>query len=462
MPSATDFANENAVKYAELKDEHIVDIKKGLELFVPTEEYFDKFTHHSTVPRGHKTFQSRILIAPKVKESDIKPRAEFVAPRPSKIAVKTVERTVENYSDKAIYSREDLQYHFDDTVKSIQATLKEIAVQKLDWIKGRAFTKSRAILTPELYALSTHPLYNTASILLTAEKAAIVFRKNKVKRWDGAHYLAHITPEGLQRLREEITAKKESLSDPVKVELDGRTYEYYSYGDFYYSVCAHDVMYPVESGTQKQYIIFMGRRQVDGQSPVDVAKLEGESDIELINNGLGSGVLVDEDGNTTADDNKQQGSVGINMDGLGAAVTDDLCILTCKFTNFNTINMFATEADRSGFDATGNAAMLKSMSGNFVELAVDATDTNVASITPVGYAYQDSVSSKYYGIGSTIVEFDAVFSNSKVADTWTAVYETNKNAEIVALLDSGAKALVRIPNNMTGALTVKVTSKSAS
>ena len=441
--------NDLAVKYAELTDEHIVDIKKNLEMFVPTEEYWDKFVHHSTVPRGHRTYQSRILIAPKVKESDITPRAEFVAPRPSKIAVKTVERTVENYGDKAIYSKEDLQFHFDDTVKSITATLKEIAVQKLDWIKGAAFLKTRAILT----AVPS----GSPTILATAEEAAIIFRKNKVKRWDGAHYLAHITPEGLRKLRGEIAARGNTLSEPVKKELDGRTYEFYTYGDFYYSVTAHDLMYKNDS---TQYIIFMGKRAVDGESPIDVAKLQGESNIELINNPLGSGVLVDAAGNYTADDNKQQGSVAINMDGLGACVSDDLCVLKCEFS-IDPVNMNATESNKSGFDATGNAAMLKSMSGNFVELAVDATDSHVTSITPVGYAYQDSTNNKYYGVGSTIVEFDAVFGSGYVADTWTAKYESTKDAEIVALLDSGAKALVRVPNNMTGALTVKVTSKSA-
>ena len=436
-------SNENAVKYAELTDEHIVDIKKNLEMFVPSEEYWDKFVHHSTVPRGHRTFQSRILIAPKVKESDISPRAEFVAPRPSKIAVKTVERTVENYGDKAIYSKEDLQYHFDDTVKSITATLKEIAVQKLDWIKGKAFLKSRAVITAQ------------STILATAEEAAIIFRKNKVKRWDGAHYLAHITPEGLKRLREEIATRGNVLSEPVKKELDGRTYEFYSYGDFYYSVTAHDLMYKDDN---TQYIIFMGKRQIDGESPIDVAKLQGETNIELINNPLGTGVLVDEDGNYTSDDNKQQGSVAINMDGLGACVSDDLCVLRCEFS-VDTINMYATESDKSGYDATGDVAMLKSMSGNFVELEIDTTDSHVTSITPVGYAYE--VSSTYYAVGSTIVEFDAVFASGYEADTWTATYETNKNAEIVALLEDGAKALVRIPNNVSGALTVKVTAKAS-
>lgn len=430
--------NENAVKYAELKDEHIVDIKKNLEMFVPTDEYWDKFVHHSTVPKGHKKYQSRILIAPKVKESDIKPRAEFVAPRPSKIAVKTVERTVENYGDKAIYSREDLQYHFDDTVKSITATLKEIAVQKLDFIKGKPFVMSRAILTAETDS------DNAQSILLTAEKAAIIFRKNKVKRWDNAHYLAHITPEGLRKLRAEIAKKKEVLSEPVKKELDGRTYEFYSYGDFYYSVTAHDLMYFVEGGTEKQYVIFMGKREVDGQSPIDVAKLQGESNIELINNGLGSGVLQDEDGNYTSDDNKQQGSVAINMDGLGACISDDLCVLRCAFS-LDFVNMNFTEPDKSGFDVTGNAAMFKSMSGNemLVELGTGATGLTVNGAVTRG--------NNKYAVGSTILEF--VSSTAITKSNFAAKYVLNNeqnaetfDAEIVAWLDSNKKVLVRAPH----------------
>ena len=456
-------SNTNAVTYAELTDEHIVDIKRNLELFVPSEEYWDKFCKHSTVPRGHKTYQSRILIAPKVKESDISPRAEFVAPRPSKIAVKTVERTVENYGDKAIYSREDLQYHFDDTVKSITATLKEIAVQKLDWIKGAAFLKSRAVLTTETYTDSNHPLYNSSSILLTAEKAAIVFRKNKVKRWTNGRYLAHITPEGLQRLRAEIAAKKEVLSDPVKLELDGKTYEYYSYGDFYYSVTSHDLMYLVESGTEKQYVIFMGKRQIDGASPIDVAKLEGESNFSLFNNSLGTGVLVDVDGNYTADDNKQQGSVAINMDGLGACVSDDLCVLKVKFS-LNFININDIESNTSGFDVTGNKAMLKSMSGNYVELAL--TGTTYTALTPTGYAYQDSGTSKYYAVGSTIIQVSVAATDEKTLGSvtkanWSATYETSKTAEILAYLDSNKSILVRVPNNISGALSIECEATAA-
>lgn len=318
--------NLNAVKYAELTDEHIKDVKKGIEMFIKSNEYWDRFVHHSKVPRGHKEFTSRRLVAPKVRPEDVRKRAEFVAPRPTKIAVITLSKTVDNYGDKAIYSREDLQYHFDNTVANIRATLQEIAVQKLDYIKGDAFFKSKA-------TISAVQVSSADNILKTAEKAAIVLRKNKAKRWDGQHYLAHITPEALMQLRAEIEAKGGRLSEPVKKELDGRTYDVYTYGDFLYSVTVSDLMYGGNGlSAGKQWIVFMGKRGIDGLSPVDAAKLEGESEIEVINNGLGSGVLEDEDGNLTADDNKQQGAVAINMDGLGACVSDDLCILDCQFT----------------------------------------------------------------------------------------------------------------------------------
>jgi len=384
-------ANENAVKYAELTDEHIKDVKVGIEMFVKSNEYWDKFVHHSSVPRGHKEFTSRRLIAPKVKPEDIKKRAEFVAPRPQKIAVMTVSKTVDNYGDKAIYSREDLQYHFDNTVANIRATLQEIAVQKLDFIKGAAFFKSKATLTAVQVS-------SADNLLATAEKAAIILRKNKANRWDGQHYLAHITPEVLNMLRAEIAAKGDRLSEPVKKELDGRTYDTYNYGDFMYSVNVSDLMYSGNGlSAGKQWVVFMGKRGIDGQSPVDVAKLQGESGIEVINNGLGSGVLVDEDGNYTADDNKQQGSVAINMDGLGACVSDDLCILDCQFTATEIKGSEIDTDDLSGYVSVSPYAkvVIKAMDGT-TEATVTATFKDGSSSGSTVSADALLVGHKYY------------------------------------------------------------------
>ena len=346
-------ANVNAINYLELTDEHIKDIKRRVEMFVKSEEYWDKFVHHSSVPRGHRTFSSRRVIAPKIKPEDVVKRAEFTAPRPTKIAVATFERTVDNYGDKVIYSREDLQYHFDDTVDIAVATLKEIAVQKKDYIKGKPFISSRAVITAKTYGSAVAG--STLNLLATAEEAAIIFRKNKVKRWANGLYLAHITPEGLKRLREEIAAKGQILDEKTKVKLGEGLESVGQYGDFMYSICPSDLLY---KNSSTQYVVFMGKRAIDGTEPVDVAKLEGESDIELINNGLGSGILADVDGNLTTDDNKQQGSIGINMDGLGADITDDLCILDCEITLSGVNEDIVALQERNGYVSASPALKL--------------------------------------------------------------------------------------------------------
>lgn len=426
-------SNAGAVKYAELTDEHIKDIKVALEKFVPEEEYWDKFAHHCTVKRGHKTFSFRRLVKPKVAEADVSARAEFVAPRPTKIVVETFEKTVANYGDKAIYSKEDMQFHFDDTVMNIKDTLKEIAVQKLNFIKGKPFINSACIIT-----------YDT-SLLKTLGNASVILRKNGAKRWDGKHWLVHLTPEAKQSLLAELRSAGASLAEPVKVKLAGREYDFDSYGDFIFSDTIDESMYKNDS---TQYLVIMGKRGIDGNSPVEVSKLEGESNIEVINNGLGTGVLVDVDGNYTSDDNKQQGAVAINMDGLGACVSDDLCILNCEISVNKIKGSALIEEDKTGF---------VSKSGNEIEITLDAgTNTN---FTLRGARY-DSTASKYYGNGSTIISVQVKADEGKTLGAvttalWKPVYKlvsggADKDAEIVAIVKTTADndtLLVRVPEN---------------
>lgn len=432
--------NEQAVTYAELTDEHIKDIKKNLELFVPSEEYWDKFAHHSIVPRGHREFTSRRLIAPKIKEADISPRAEFVAPRPTKIAVETFTKTVANYGDKAIYSKEDLQFHFDNTVNSITATLKEIAVQKRDLIKGKPFINSRAIITAES---------GTSPLIDTAKKAAIILRKNKVKRWANGLYLAHVTPECLQKLQEEIEAKGVSIPEKIKVTVNGKLEELDHYGDFMYSVTDSDLLYKSAS---VQRIVYMGRRGIDNESPVDVAKLSGESEIELINKGLGTGILVDVDGKLTTDDNNQQGVVALNMDGLGAAVSDDLAILNCEVSVNEIAKTTLAEAAKTGF---------VSVSGNEVELTL--TGTTYTELVPSGYASYNATSGKYYASKNSVLKVQVKAAANKTLGTvttanWTASYNSGSNTVPIQVFLKTVKdndtIYIEIPEGVKGALTI--------
>ena len=427
-------ANEKAVNYAELTDEHIADVKQGLELFVKTEEYWDKFAHHSSVPRGHRTFTSRRLIRPKVKPEDIQERAEFIAPRPTKIALATFTKTVHNYGDKAIYSKEDLQFHFDDTLNSIRYTLQEIAVQKKNIIKGKAFISSRAILT-----------YDT-NFRTTLRKAVKILRKNGVKRWDGMHYLAHMTMEELSAFRAEVEAASEK-SEKLRMKLEGVDYEFDVWEDWIISVPWNDDVTLYKNDTT-QYLVMMGKRGIDNTSPVDVAKLEGESDIQLINKGLGTGILQDVDGNYTTDDNNQQGVVAINIDGLGAAVSDDLAILVCE-VSANAVHGSALAIS----DLTGYV----SHSGN--EIEVGLTGTTYTEFDLKGARY-DSTASKYYASGNSVIAVQVKAATGKTlgsvtAAAWTAKYKLvsggdDISAEILGCVKTAANydtLIVRVPNN---------------
>lgn len=427
-------ANENAVKYASLPDEIIPQIAEGIELFVKSQEYWAKFARKSPVPQGHKTFTSRRLIKPRVKPEDIKPSAEFVAPRPTKIAVATFTKSIESYRDKAIYSREDLQLHYDDTLNNIRYTLQEIAVQKKNLIIGKAFVSTRAILT-----------YDT-NMRTTLRNGVKVLRKNGVKRWDGRHYLAHMTLEEQAKLRAEIDAANEK-SEKMRLTLEGVDYEFDVWEDWLISVPVDDE-YTLYKSDSVHYLIMMGKRGVDNESPVDVAKLSGVPDIELINKGLGHGVLQDEDGNYTSDDNNQQGAVGINIDGLGAAVSDDLGILLCE-VSVNTVPGTALSiADLTGY---------QSHSGN--EIEVGLTGTTYTELEVKGARY-DSTAGKYYGSGNTIIAVQVKAATGKTlgsvtAAAWSANYKMESggsdiDADILGVVKTAANydtLIVRVPNN---------------
>jgi len=440
-------ANTNAVKYAELTDEHITDIKKGIELFVKSEEYWDRFAHHSIVPRGHKKFQSRRLIRPKVKYEDISPRAELVAPRPTKIAVATFEKSVDNYGDKAIYTREDLQYHFDNTLTNIRLTLQEIAVQKLNLIKGHAFISSRATLTWDTN-------YRT-----TLRKGVKILRRNNIKRWDGRHYLVHMTMEELSAFRIELASANEK-SERLRVALEGVDTEVDVWEDWMISVPWNDDQTLYKSSSV-QYMVLMGKRGIDGESPVDVAKLEGESNIDVFDNGLGSGILEDVDGNYTTDDNKQQGSVAINMDGLGAAVSDDLGILVCEVT----IGQVQGSSLANPAGLTGYV----SHSGNEQEITL--TPGTHKEFEVVGIRH-DSTANKDYASRNTIVSVQVkgasgynVGTSDLNTNTWSATYKKTAAGDSIAceIIGYGKKVagndtiIVRIPNEKLYSLTIAST-----
>ena len=326
-----------------LPDEVVDDIGENIEKFIETAEYWDKFCHHSTVKKGHKKFSYRRLIRPDVRPEDIHEMAELVAPRPTKIALATFEKSVANYGENGEYTREDLMFHLDNTVLSLTATLKEKMRQVLDLVKGKAFISSRATIT-----------YDT-SLLNTLENAAIIFRKNEVNRWANGYYLAHLTPEMWKQLKAEVRANKESLDEKTKVNINGKEEEFHVYGDWMFSITTSKVVYKSAS---VQILVLQGRRGIDNESGVEVSKMEGYGKTEFGDNGLGDGLIYDEDGKLTNDKNKQKGSCYINALGVGVGISDDLAILNCEVSINEISKTVINVAERSGYVSTSPASSI--------------------------------------------------------------------------------------------------------
>ena len=321
-------AVNEAVKYAEMTDEQIAAIKRRIETFVKSNEFFDKLCNHEKWDRGSKTMKSRRVIKPKVEKSQVVAAAELVAPRPSKIAVETFSHSVDIYRDKISYSAEDVLYGYDDIVKIAGDTLGEIGVQKLDFIKGAPFIASACTAS---YATS----YDA-----TLGKIAIILNKNGAKPWKNGRYLAICSPETLLAIRAELRSASVNMGEPTKEDIDSGIIGHYGRWDF--MECPHELLI---KNASTHYMVCMGRRP-NGQSPIDVAKIEG---VEVIHNPLGSGVLLDVDGNYTSDDNKQKGSVAMNINGLGAYVNDDLCVIDVEVSVSTVGASELMESDKTGF-----------------------------------------------------------------------------------------------------------------
>lgn len=330
-------ATQNFAKHTDLTDEQIAHIRKKVITQAQKDEYFDQFCEHENWEAGSNTMNVRRLIYPKVSPTDVKPATEGVAPRPTKIEYATYKVSVADYRERFNYTDESERYNFDDVVRDGGSTLAYLFKQKLDYIKGKPFISSKATLTAET---------GTGALIKTMRKAKIVLGKNEAKKWLGANFLMIATPETIEILQDELEAKGSALDEATKEELaQGAVFRKKG---FMISECPSDLLQ--KDGT-KHYVIFLGRTP-DGRKPVTCRKM---GDVQVINNPLGSGVLVDEEGNITNDANHQVGSIAMNALGLGAHISDDMCILVCEFPVTTIAGTNLTASGRTGYVSSSNS-----------------------------------------------------------------------------------------------------------
>lgn len=376
--------NENhTTKYSEMTDEHIDAIARRIEEFHKTNSFWSKFTHPVKRQRGSKTWETRRVVKPHVDPDKIAPATELVAPRPIKPAVETFTHSVDIYRDKFVYSAEDVLFGYDDIVKIGGDTLAEVFNRKMDLIAGKPFVNSKCTVT-----------YDT-SYLKTLEKAAIILRKNEAMPWANGRYLAIVTPEVMSIIRSEIRALGAALAEATKEQLDrgviGGSFERWEFAE-----CPSELLL----GTSGHISVLMGRRQ-NGQAPVDEAKMDG---IEIINNPLGSGVLLDEDGEITSDDNKQKGSIAMNANGIGYYVNDDLCILNLVHSETTIGKSVLDAAELTGYKSISPASTLtvaavKAADGASIAsptVTIKKKDSSGTAVTASGGVYPVVPGDVYY------------------------------------------------------------------
>lgn len=406
--------NENhTTKYSEMTDEQIDAIARRIESFHKTQAFWEKYVNPVKRERGSKYWQTRRVVKPHVDPASIAPATELVAPRPVKPAVETFRHSVDIYRDKFAYSAEDVLFGYDDIVKIGGDTLAEIFNRKMDLLAGAPFVNSKCTVT-----------YGT-SYLATLEKAAIILRKNDALPWANGRYLAIVTPEVMSKIRGEIRALGVSLTEATKEQLDRGVVGNFERWEF--AECTSELLL-TDAG---HVSVLMGRRQ-NGQSPVDGAKMDG---VEVIHNPLGSGILLDEDGELTSDDNKQKGSIAMNANGIGYYINDDLCILNLV-NNENTIGKSLLNADeQTDFKSISPASTL-------AVSAVAAADGTAISSPTITIKEKNSSGDTVSAVGGVypVVPGDTYYySVAKTSyDTATGTFVANAGANnlVVALAAS--------------------------
>lgn len=334
-------ANEHKdyVSHADFTVEDKVKIEEDVRRFPKAEVFWDKFCDHKPWVRGAKKFSYRKLIKPTVTTNDKTPLVEGVGARPSTLELAEFEGQVNNYGSYIPYTKEAVQFNFDDTLSMITDAISYKSVAVPEALKAAEFASSRNQLT----AAST--------IIATLGKAKAIFRKFKVKPQANGKYVAIIDPMLTPTLLAEIGAVS-TLPESTKNELniDGfvANFQGWTIIERY-----EDAMQGSTTSGQATYgktcMILLGKSE-EGLNSVTVT---GQN-TEIILNPLGSGVIKDASGNVVADTNKRVGSVAYNIDALGIGTQADDARMICWFATTDATSALANT--KTYGDVTKDAA----------------------------------------------------------------------------------------------------------
>lgn len=305
-------------------------VDKTLRATLEANEFWSKFTQHKPWQKGSSVLSYRRLTRPTVTTAE--PLAEGIAPVPTKIAYTEYRVTTENYREKVVYTKDSEIFNYDDSVADATDTLGYLFTKKQDIIKGTPFISSKAVLTAK------------STVIATMRAAKMALKKNKMPTWDNGNYLMICTPEVIDQLEDELSAKGAALDEVTKSEVLNCNVRR-KYGFDIIEAENPDILYLTGDNAGKHMIVFMGKN-LEGKSPV-TDYLYGS--VETFFNPLGTEIVEDANGKLTSDGNHQQGSVAMNAWGQAAVVNEDLAIIDCPFTIATDAGVTLADSGRTGY-----------------------------------------------------------------------------------------------------------------
>ena len=308
----------NAILHGTLTDQQVAYIQRDIMSYMPTYTApFETFYDHRSIPQGYTSVQFKRLIPKIIKPGDTEHQflGEDIAPAPETIQYATYSKTARVLRRKYIYTDFDVRQNFTNILNDINRTLGNELAQDRSNILAAGLLSTRTYATPTMTTGGSPTVDWDANL----RRMKTVLLKNFAKTIDGMYYIL-VTPEVGDELAKMIESKGAALAENVKEKLStGDVFDYYG---FRIRATNHPALYKANGDMS---VLFIGAAP-DGTKP---AWDYGSLTPEIIAKGLGQGgeLLLDQNGDLTADGNNQRGSVAANMYGVAAGPVCDSSII---------------------------------------------------------------------------------------------------------------------------------------
>lgn len=345
--------NTHGVKTGDYNIEDKKEVERAIRDYAHEEPFFPQFVDYRSVQQGARTYQWREVVDQRTLDPKLTtPLVEGFGTNSIKYEIQEFESSVENFGAKAEYTKEKVQYDYDDTLALITGELKEYVHRFYEDKIGNELVKSNYIITYD----------NTQDFPLTTlmDKARIIFKKKKCRE-DGKYFSVIIPPEVEAQLLMELRKGGDSLlptlPDGVKenIGLEGFIG---AYDNFKVYTSSDDCMYKYvdnsgnvvdatdTNGHTECAIIFLAKSH-DGKKSVRCSK---GTEPTIIHNPLGSGLIQKADGSGVEEDtNHRKGSFAVNIDSFGLCTEHP----ECRLVSWVNVNKIEAEVATKDLATTG-------------------------------------------------------------------------------------------------------------